>query len=76
MSLLPNLYKPHTQEQEKDVLLSQLRDDEVMMLICLYLYFKITSQYVVVFSFQVYLPVDNPSGNITGTVRRKPRAKM
>lgn len=34
------------------------------------------SHYVVVLSFQVYLPLDNPAGNITGTVRRKPRAKM
>ncbi|XP_016100091.1 uricase-like [Sinocyclocheilus grahami] len=25
---------------------------------------------------EVYLPLDNPSGNITGTIRRKPRAKM
>nr|XP_055039302.1 uricase [Misgurnus anguillicaudatus] len=25
---------------------------------------------------EVYLPLDNPSGNITGTVRRKPRAKL
>lgn len=41
--------------------------------------FKVPTQMTVLptsFPTQVLLPLDNPSGNITGTVRRKQRAKL
>lgn len=58
MTLLPNFYKPHTQQQEKDVLLSQLRDDKVMMLLCLYLYFKFTCHNMLLcFHFRFIFPL-------------------
>lgn len=41
--------------------------------------FKVPAQMTVLltsFPTQVLLPLDNPSGNITGTVRRKQRAKL